>query len=122
MCGSRGGRGSGPPGESRTMLRTKNEELLSDSRAWTPWQKILDPHMALHSVLITTVQYRICDIPVKGLWALGVRMRPLTCHLNHHFAYTKCHSLAYFYRRFQLLLGGKGRGGYARQSLIMTTL
>ena len=34
------GRGSGPPGESRTMLRTKNEELLSDSRAWTPLAKI----------------------------------------------------------------------------------
>ena len=36
----RWGRGSGPPGESRTMLRTKNEELLSDSRAWTPLAKI----------------------------------------------------------------------------------
>ena len=32
----RGGWGSGSPGESRTMLRTKNEELFSDSRAWTP--------------------------------------------------------------------------------------
>ena len=32
----RGSRGSGPPGESRTMLRTKNEELFSDSRARTP--------------------------------------------------------------------------------------
>ena len=62
MRGSRGGRGSGPPGESRTMLRTKNEELLS-----------------LHSVLITTVQYRVCDIHVKGLWASSVRMHPLTC-------------------------------------------
>ena len=61
-----------------------------------PWQKFLDPHMALHSVLITTVQYRACDIPVNGLWASSVRMPPLTCHLNHHFAYMKCHSLAYF--------------------------
>ena len=87
-----------------------------------PWQKFLDPHMALHPVLITTVQYRVCDIPVKGLWASSVRMRPLTCHLSHHFAYMKCHSLAYFYKRFQLLLGGKVRGGYALQSLIMTTL
>ena len=99
MHGSRGGRGSGPPGESRTMLRTKNEELLSDSRAWTPWQHFLDPHIALHSVLITTVQYRVCDIPVKGLWASSVRMRPLTRHLSHHFAYMKCHSLAYFYKK-----------------------
>ena len=32
----RGGRGSGPPRESRSILRTKNEELFSDSRAWTP--------------------------------------------------------------------------------------
>ena len=78
--------------------------------------------MAMHWVLITTVQYRVCDIPVKGLWASSVRMRPLTCHLSHHFAYMKCHSLAYFYKRLQLLLGGKGRGGYALQSLIMTTL
>ena len=73
MRGSRGGRGSGLPGESRTMLRTKNEELLSDSRAWTPWQHFLDPHIALHLILITTVQYRVCDIPVKGLWALSGR-------------------------------------------------
>ena len=53
------------------MLRTKNEELFSDSQAWTPlpWQKFPDPCMALHSVLITKVQYRVCDIPVKGLWA-----------------------------------------------------
>ena len=87
-----------------------------------PWQKFLDPHMALHSVLITTVQYRVCDIPVKGLWVSSVRMRPLTCHRSHHFAYMECHSLAYFYKRFQLLLGGKVRGGYALQSLIMTTL
>ena len=29
-----------------------------------PWQHFLDPHIALHSVLITTVQYRVCDIPV----------------------------------------------------------
>ena len=93
----RGSRGSGSLGESCTMLRTKNEELLSDSRAWTPpRQKLLDPCMVLHSVLITTVQYRICDIPVKGLWASSVRMRPLTCHLSHHFAYMKCHSSAYF--------------------------
>ena len=33
-------RGSGPPGESCTMLKTKNEELLSDSRAWAPLAKI----------------------------------------------------------------------------------
>ena len=102
-----------------------NPELFSDSRAWTPhppWQKFLDLHIALHSVLITMVQYRVCDIPVKGLWASSVPMRPLTCHLSHHFAYMKYHSLAYFYKKFQLLLGGKGRGGYALQSLIMTTL
>ena len=80
------------------------------------------PCMALHSVLITTVQYRVCDIHVKGLWASSVRVRPLTCQLSHHFAYMKCFSLAYLYKRFQLLLGGKGRGGYVLQSLIMTTL
>ena len=73
-------------------------------------RKFLDPRMALHSILITTVQYRVCDIPVKGLWASSVRMRPLTCHLSHHFAYMKCHSLAYFYKRFQLLFGEKGEG------------
>ena len=113
--------GSGPPGESRTMLRTNNEELLSDSQAWTPWQKFWDTRMALHSVLITTV-HRVCDIHVKGLWASSVRMRPLTCHPSHYFAYMKCLSLAYLYKRFQLLLGGKGRGGCALQSLIMTIL
>ena len=32
----RGSRGSGSPGESHTMLRTKNEELFSNSRARTP--------------------------------------------------------------------------------------
>ena len=26
-------------------------------------------------------------------------MRPLTCHLSHHFAYMKCHHLAYFRER-----------------------
>ena len=75
--------------------------------------------MALHSILIATVQYRVCDIPVKELRASSVRMRPLTCHLSHHFAYMKCHSLAYFYKRFQLLFGEKRRGGYALQSLII---
>ena len=113
MRGSRGG--SGPPGESCTMLRTKNKELFSDSRAWTPpappWQKFLDLHMALHSVLIIKVQYRVCDIPVKGLWASSIPMRPLTCHLSNHVAYLKCYSLAYFYKKFQLLLGGKEREG-----------
>ena len=125
MRGSRwGSRGSGPPGESHTMLRTKNDELFSDSRAWTPppLAKFLDLRMALHSVLITTVQYRVRDIPVKGLWASSVLMRPLTCRLSHHFAYMymKCHSLAYFYKKFQLLLGR--RGGYALQNLILKTL
>ena len=88
----------------------------------SPRQKFLDLCMALHSVLITTVQYRVCDIPVKGLWvsSVGLPMRLLTCHLSHHFAYP----LAYLYIKFQLLLGGKGRGGggYALQSLIITTL
>ena len=32
----RGSRGSGPPGESLIMVRTKNEALFSESRAWTP--------------------------------------------------------------------------------------
>ena len=80
------------------------------------------PCMALHSVLITTVQYRVCDNHVKGLWPSRVLVRPLTCQLSHHFAYMKCLSLAYLYKMFQLLLGGKGREGYALQSLIMTTL
>ena len=59
--------------------------------------KFLDPRMALHSELITTVQYRVRDIhvPIKGLWASSARMRPPTCRLSHHFAYMKCHSLAY---------------------------
>ena len=51
--GGGGGRGSGPPGESRTMLRTKNEELFSDTPP-PPWQKSLTLRMAFHSVLITT--------------------------------------------------------------------
>ena len=109
----RGSRGSGPPGESLTctMVRTNIEALFSDSWAWTPpgknsWIRAC----LLHSVLKTTVQYRVCDIPVKGLWASSVRMRPLTCHLSYHFAYMKCHSLAYFYKRFQLLFGEKGEG------------
>ena len=76
-----------------------------------PWQKFLDPHMALHSVLITTVQYRVCDIPVNGLWASSVRMPPLTCHLSHYFAYMKCHSLAYFFiKGFSCCYVGKGEG------------
>ena len=88
-----------------------------------PPAKFLDLRMALHSVLITTVQYRVRDIPVKGLWASSVLMRPLTCRLRNHFAYMymKCHSLAYFYKKkFQLLLGR--RGGYALQNLILKTL
>ena len=28
-------------------------------------------------------------------------MRRLTCHPSHHFAYMKCHSLAYFYKKSQ---------------------
>ena len=40
----RGSRGSGPPGESSTMLRTKNKELFSDSRARTP-----PPHTHTHT-------------------------------------------------------------------------
>ena len=75
-----------------------------------PWQKFLDLCMALHSVLITTVQYRVCDIPVKGLWASSVWMRPLTCHLSHHFAYMKCHSWAYFIKGFSCCWVGKGEG------------
>ena len=52
----RGSRGSGPPGESRTMLRTKIEELFSDSRAWTPpLAKIPGSAHGLGLVLITTV-------------------------------------------------------------------
>ena len=31
---------------------------------------------------ISTAQYRVCGIPVKGLWASSLRMRPLTCHLS----------------------------------------
>ena len=77
----------------------------------TPWQKFLDPCMSLHSVLKTTVQYRVSDIPVKGLWASSVRMHLLTCHLSHHFAYMKCHSSAlYFIKSFSCCWVGKGEG------------
>ena len=62
--------------------------------------------------------YGVRYIPIKGLWASSARMRPLTCHLSHHFAYMKCHSLAY--KRLSCCLVGKGeaegRGGYALQS------
>ena len=99
MCGSRGGVG-GPNLLKITMLGTKNEELFSDRRAWTPPPsvKIHGSAHGKHSVLITTAQYRVRDIglPIKGLWA---SLHPLTCHLSCHFAYMKCHSLAYFYKR-----------------------
>ena len=35
-------------------------------------------------------------------------MRPLTCHLSHHFAYMKCHSSAYFIKGFSCCWVGKG--------------
>ena len=44
--GGGGGLGLGPPGESRTMLRTKNEELFSDIRAWTPTPLTKNPGSA----------------------------------------------------------------------------
>ena len=58
------------------------------------------------------VQYRVCNIPVKGLWASSVPMRPLTCRLSHHFAYMymKCHSLAIFIKSSSCCWVGKGEG------------
>ena len=72
----RGSRGSGPPGESHTMLRTKNDELFSDSRAWTPppLQRFLDLRMALHSVLITTVQWFNIESVIFLLKDFGLRV------------------------------------------------
>ena len=40
------------------------------------------PGSAHDFALGTTAQYRVCDIPVKGLWASSLRMRTLTCHLS----------------------------------------
>ena len=96
------------------MLGIKNEELFSDRRAWTPPPP--PPSVKIHgsahdklSVLITTAQYRVRDIglPIKGLWA---SLPPLTCHMSRHFAYMKCHSLAYFYKRLSCCWMGKEEG------------
>ena len=113
MSGSRGGNRAG---KSQGCVLKKSCFLT----AWThpPWQT---------TWLYT--RYRVGDIPIQGPWAslhpylLRVRgcargMRPLTCHLSHHFAYIKCHSLTYI--RLSCCWVGKG-GGYALQSLIMTT-
>ena len=49
-------------------------------------------------------------------------MRLLTCHLSHHFANMKCHSLAY--KRLRCCLVGKGEAegerGLRTAKLIMT--
>ena len=113
MRGSRGDVGGPDLLENHIQcwgLKMESCFLTVGPGAHPPWQKFLDLCMALHSVLITTVQYRVCDIPVKGLWATSVRMRPLTCHLSHHFAYMKCHSSAYFIKGFSCCWVGKGEG------------
>ena len=110
----RGSRGSGPPGKLQCWgLKMKS------CRAWTPLTKIPGSVHGKRSVLITTDQYRVRDIPIKELCA---SLRPPTCHLRHHFAYMKCHSLAYFYKSLSCCWVRMKEGGYALQSLIMTTL
>ena len=93
------------------MLSTKKKELFSDSWAWTP-----SPQAKMPGSVHGFARFNI-ESMIKGLWASSARMRPLTCHLSHHFAYMKCHSFAL---KVKLLLGWKERGGYALQSLIMT--
>ena len=98
MRESRGGIG-GPDLLEITMLRTKEKELFSNSRAWTP-------HPGKSSWIRAWLCTRFNSLYIKGLWASSARMRPLTCHLSHHFAYMKCHSLAY--KRLSCCWVGKG--------------
>ena len=81
------------------MLRTKEKELFSDSLAWTPWQKFLQIRAGTYNH--GSIAYRVCDIPIKGLWASSARMRPLTCHLSHH---------SLDYKRLSCCWVGKGEG------------
>ena len=102
------------------MLRTKEKELFFDSRAWTPPHPPAKIPRPAHGFALGTynhgsIAYRVRNIPVKGLWASSARMRPLTCHLIHEMSF-------FGLLKVKLLLGWKGRGGYALQSLTMTTL
>ena len=95
MCGSRGGVGGPNLLENLKMKSCFLTVGPGPPPPPPPPVKIPGSAHGKHSVLITTVQYRVRDIglPIKGLWA---SLRPLTCHLSRHFAYMKCHSLAYF--------------------------
>ena len=72
------------------MLRTKEKELFSDSRAWTPpLAKIPGPahDFALGTYNHGSIAYRVRDIPIKGLWASSARIRPLVSHLIHEMSF-----------------------------------
>ena len=90
MRGSRGGVG-GPDLLENRMLRTKNEELFSDSRAWTP--SPLAKNSLIRAWLCTrylyaykrTVCFKCVDAPAD--------LSPESSLLH----IMKCHSLAYFF-------------------------
>ena len=107
----RGSRGSKSPGKLQCWGLKMKSCFLTDGPGPPPPPsvKIHGSTHDKHSVLITTAQYRVRDIglPIKGLWA---SLRPLTCHLSRHFAYMKCHSLAYFYKRLSCCWMGKEEG------------